>query len=647
MSYKAFISYSHAADGQLAPTLQSALQRFARPFYRLRALRIFRDETSLRLTPKLWPMIQQALSESEYFLLLASPTAAESKWVQDEVYEWLRLQRGSSDKFLIVLTEGEIAWDTAGRDFDWVKTTALPSNLQGKFQSEPLFLDFRWARESKQLSLRNPQFLRAVGKLAATLHNKPLDAIIGEDVQQHRVFKRVASLVIVLLLALTGVATFAAYYANTQRKRAEEQTRIAEERARLAMARQLAVQAMRSSEETVTSSALGSYSPERGVLLALESLNKFQTSDGMLALHGAIVKLTGQASEIDFKSEINGLAFSAKDEQTGVVQDGKALVWEAKKSQASAWKVPVEGVAALVFSEDGKQLATVGVEEGYIWDAAAREQKGRLPPVAGEEKVAFNSDGTRWLSLDKRRLQVWDIASSRLINEIKPPAGSWLAVALSPGGLWLATLEQSNFMQVIEVATGREVSRSRDKDDDVANLALSSDGKLIAISGMEEVEVFEVNGWNKIATLAHEWVVGGMTFSSDGRWLTTVTTQPSLDAADLSETALVGSTIRVWNLDTKSLVLQVSLAKEGGIKQTFFTPDGRWLVSAGPIITPAGDGSVEHEGSRLRIWMLLPDDLRKRACSVLKRNLSDSEWKTYIGHEPYRQTCEGLPIPQE
>jgi hypothetical protein len=47
MAYHAFMSYSHAADGKLAPALQSALHRFAKPWYRLRAMRIFRDKTSL------------------------------------------------------------------------------------------------------------------------------------------------------------------------------------------------------------------------------------------------------------------------------------------------------------------------------------------------------------------------------------------------------------------------------------------------------------------------------------------------------------------------------------------------------------------------------------------------------------------------
>ena len=35
-TYDGFISYSHAADGLLAPRLQSALKRFAKPWWHLR-----------------------------------------------------------------------------------------------------------------------------------------------------------------------------------------------------------------------------------------------------------------------------------------------------------------------------------------------------------------------------------------------------------------------------------------------------------------------------------------------------------------------------------------------------------------------------------------------------------------------------------
>ena len=76
MPYKAFISYSHAVDGKLAPSLQSALHRFAKPWYRLRALHVFRDRTSLSVNPALWPAIEKAMDDSDYFLLLSSPEAS-------------------------------------------------------------------------------------------------------------------------------------------------------------------------------------------------------------------------------------------------------------------------------------------------------------------------------------------------------------------------------------------------------------------------------------------------------------------------------------------------------------------------------------------------------------------------------------------
>lgn len=57
MVYDGFISYSHAADGLLAPALQSGLQRLAKPWNSRRALRIFRDETGLSTNPHLWSAI--------------------------------------------------------------------------------------------------------------------------------------------------------------------------------------------------------------------------------------------------------------------------------------------------------------------------------------------------------------------------------------------------------------------------------------------------------------------------------------------------------------------------------------------------------------------------------------------------------------
>ncbi|MBI0382967.1 TIR domain-containing protein, partial [Streptomyces albiflaviniger] len=89
-AYDAFISYSHAVDGQLLPALQRGLHRLARPWNRPRALRVFYDQTSLSVTEDLWGTIEEALRDSSHFILMASAESAASEWVGREVAHWRR-----------------------------------------------------------------------------------------------------------------------------------------------------------------------------------------------------------------------------------------------------------------------------------------------------------------------------------------------------------------------------------------------------------------------------------------------------------------------------------------------------------------------------------------------------------------------------
>src|SRR4029453_13283185 len=100
--HAAFISYNRDADGTVAEALQAALHQFAKPWYRLRALRVFRDDSSLSANPGLWSSVQSALDDSEYLILLASPNAARSMWVDREVEYWLRAK--GPERLLIALT---------------------------------------------------------------------------------------------------------------------------------------------------------------------------------------------------------------------------------------------------------------------------------------------------------------------------------------------------------------------------------------------------------------------------------------------------------------------------------------------------------------------------------------------------------------
>jgi WD40 repeat protein len=268
MLYKAFISYSHAADGKLAPAIQSALHRFARPWYKPRALRVFRDKTSLAVSPALWPAIVKALGQAEYFILFASPGAARSVWVEREVDYWLANR--SRETLLIVLTEGELFWDPAASDFDWRRSDALPKRLAGAMGDEPFHLDLRWAQKSEQLSLREPRFRDSVAQLASTLHGRPLDELIGEDVRQHRRTKRLAWGAVTALALLTLISIAAAYIAIRQRN-------LANERLQIATSRQLTVEALGAGREI-----------DQALLLAVEATVRYPTMEAQAALQNLL-----------------------------------------------------------------------------------------------------------------------------------------------------------------------------------------------------------------------------------------------------------------------------------------------------------------------------------------------------------------------
>ncbi|WP_407818251.1 TIR domain-containing protein, partial [Staphylococcus aureus] len=74
--------------------------------------------------------IQKALDNSEYFVLMASPEAARSPWVNREIEHWVATK--PADRILPVVTDGEWQWDPVNKDFH-ESSTAVPPALRGVF----------------------------------------------------------------------------------------------------------------------------------------------------------------------------------------------------------------------------------------------------------------------------------------------------------------------------------------------------------------------------------------------------------------------------------------------------------------------------------------------------------------------------------
>jgi hypothetical protein len=194
MGYDAFVSYSHAADGQLAPALVAGLRRFARTREHRHALRIFRDETNLAVNPNMWGSIEGALKDSAWFVLLCSPQAAASRWVNREIDAWA--ENKPVERILPVLTEGTMQWDPVLQDFT-ADSTAVPPALRGRLAAEPRYLDMRWARSQQDLDPQSVAFRASIAALAA-----PILGVTREDLdRKDRRIVIASAFVLVALLA--------------------------------------------------------------------------------------------------------------------------------------------------------------------------------------------------------------------------------------------------------------------------------------------------------------------------------------------------------------------------------------------------------------------------------------------------------------
>jgi len=600
-AHKAFISYSHAADDRLAPTLQASLHRFANPFYRLRALRIFRDKTSLHLTPELWPLIRRALADSEFFILLASAEAARSPWVRAEVDEWLRLSDGSLAKLLVVLTDGELIWDGASNDFDWTRTTALPPNLRAKFQLEPLHLDLRWAKKAEDLSLRHPRFLDDLGTLAAVLHGKPKDELIGKDVEQHRRFKLVTTLVVIALVALTAAALGAAYYANERRKEA--------------VARQLAAQSL----------LLAQNSDQRSIvsfLLALESLSRLLTHEGARALQRSAT-LTR-----DFEQNAVVKAMVVRpdvDHLLVATQDGKLSTWRAPDwvwDQAQAPDLPPRilvsterGVERLALSFDGRWAAVASFDDvTWIVEATTGKAIGSLQRHDPLESLAFSGDGHRLATVSgtDETVRVWNPLTGREVWTLPPGQGVARRVALNHDGKLLAACGADGFLRVFSEPEGKELYRQPQAAMAEA-IGFSPDGKYLATANGFNTHVLDARTGSEIDAIGIGYPVHALAFSRDSQLLAV----GSEDGAG------------VWNLRARRMDTMVEHPTATGVVAVAFSSDNKWLFTAGDS---EGRGIIKS-------WLVSPADVlqagQKFRLSVMgNRTFTPQEWRQYFGEEP-------------
>ena len=382
---------------------------------------------SFSANPELWGSIEAALADSEYFLLMASPEAARSKWVQQEVRWWLANRPLS--KLLIILTDGEARWDAARNDFDWTCTSALPPDLRGRFEQEPLWVDLRWAKGQDQLSLHHSQFRAAVLDLAAPLLGKPKDELDGEDVRRYRSAWRLAGGAIVSLTVLFLISAGASWFSLIERNQALENEKIALKNENTSLA-------------ALSNTALRQGQPVEAVQLSLAAWPR-KGDDKRPQMRRVIDALISALSEqhermrLGHPDAVRSVAFSPDGKRIITASDDKKVrVWDAETGKSlRTLKAHADTIWFASFSPDGKRIVTASEDKTVrIWNAETggdlRTLEGHSGPVMS---AVFSQDSARIVTAsDDKTAVIWNANTGERVMTIKGHGGRVYFAAFSP-----------------------------------------------------------------------------------------------------------------------------------------------------------------------------------------------------------------------
>ena len=616
----AFISYNHA-DERHAKWLHAWLESYRVPkklvgttseqyaFERPARLRpIYRDRDESSAGQSLDKHIKAELGNSRNLIVICSPNAVASRWVDPEIRHFQSL--GRSDRIVCLIVDGDPNANSG-------PTRCIPTALfssQGESGVDAIAGDIRPGKDKPRI---------AALRLAAGLLDVRFDELRQRD-QERRVRQlwtafgvALALLVVMGLLAFfalheRGVAQKQTGVANEQKAEAQKQTGIANDQKEEAKKQTVVANEQRAEAQIQTRIA----ETQKGVAdekrreaerattqaKAAEDLAKQRQIEAQNAQRATRVQFedaTLRRLAVESKSMLEGtraggtlmavrvalagLAIKPRSDQFGTLQ--AAIV--AGDASLRAWDVPGETVGAVAYSPDGKLIVAItrsrtSDDHLRFWRADNGEPIGAAIPLgAYVPGLAFSADGLRVITADsKGTIAQWDIAT-------RQPAGTpsrlegigFSRIAVSPtGDRWVTAASGSNVLALWSPSgSGHSPRPLHGHTDTVRGAAFSPDGqRIVSSSDDTTIRVWDANTGQPIGEpiLGHTGWVTSVAFSPDG------------------QTIVSGShdgTVRLWRLGPDRPV-ELRIDNAGyGIDHVRFSPDGQRVAAA------AQDGFV-------RVW---------------------------------------------
>jgi WD40 repeat protein len=234
------------------------------------------------------------------------------------------------------------------------------------------------------------------------------------------------------------------------------------------------------------------------------------------------------------------------------------------------------GVSAVAFSPDGKTLAACGWAEKKsfvrLWDVSSGCERHVL---TGHEArcicLAFAPDGKRLASGDasinrkghyEGRLRIWDAEGGKLVCEIRGTRGAIRRVVFTRDGRQV--LAAADGVYVYDADTGELVGEPIQPEGSLWSLALSSDSRLLATNGHNQIWLWELASRREIPLAIPGGAGRDVDFAPNGRILAVSSQKGDIVLFDWLAEEVIGT---------------ISVGADVG-SRVVFSPDGLRLATA-------------------------------------------------------------------
>ena len=296
--------------------------------------------------------------------------------------------------------------------------------------------------------------------------------------------------------------------------------------------------------------------------------------------------------------------------------DGSSLVTGSADHTARLWDVQFDQLLRRLgahrgkaltasFAPDGRRVVSAGADgRARIWDVRTRSRLHSLRHKGAVEDAEFSPNGRLVVTASSDRTAgVWNSATGARLRTLHADAPV-LVARFSPDGATIATGDTAGHVQLWRTRDGRLLATEKQRGK-VTDAAFAPDGHAFATAGSDGASIWSIPSGKRLRVLGSPGGVSRVAFSPDraevagagehgaariwnvagGRVRVLKVSKHSLTDVVFSPDGRLllatGLDVQTWDVRT-GMRLHALVGHSGPVAAGAFSPDGRWIATAGP-----------------------------------------------------------------